>query len=64
MLPEVQGLAKLIKRTTRNKTRALFEEFSIPLQEEKPSLMAKRANTCKRVKLEAMAVGTRDCFTM
>ena len=40
-----KDLDKLIKRTTRDKKRALLEEFSRPIPEEAPSLMAKRVNT-------------------
>ena len=40
-----KDLDKLIKRTTRDKKRALLEEFSRPIQDETPSLMAKRVNT-------------------
>ena len=38
-------LDKLIKRTTRDKKRALLEQVSRPIQDETPSLMAKRVNT-------------------
>ena len=51
-----KDLAKLIKRTTRDKKRALLEEFSRPVQNETPSLMAKRVNTL--IKLQANRAAT------
>ena len=47
---------KLIKRTTRDKKRALLEEFRRPIQDEMPSLMAKRVNTL--IKPRASRAGT------
>ena len=47
---------KLIKSTTRDKKKALLEEFSRPVQDETPSLMAKRGN--KLIKLRANRAAT------
>ena len=51
-----KDLDKLIKRTTRDKKRALLEEFSRPVQSETPSLLAKRVNTL--IKLRANRAAT------
>ena len=51
-----KDLDKLIKRTTRDKKRALLEEFSRPVLDESPSLIAKRVN--KFIKLRANRAAT------
>ena len=53
-----KDLDKLIKRTTRDKKRALLEEFSRPIQDETPSLMAKRVNTLIKMRANRAATAT------
>ena len=53
-----KDLDKLIKRTTRDKKRALLEEFSCPIQDEAPSLMAKRVNTLIKLRANRAATAT------
>ena len=53
-----KDLDKLIKRTTRDKKRALLEEFSRPIQDETPSLMAKRVNTLIKLRANRAATAT------
>ena len=55
---EAGDLDKLIKRTTRDKKRALLEEFSRPIQDEAPSLMAKRVNTLIKLRANRAATAT------
>ena len=47
-----KDLEKLIKRTPRDKKRALLEDFSRPIQDETPFSKAKRVNTL--IKLRAV----------
>ena len=51
-------LVKLIKRTTRDKKKALLEEFSRPIQDEAPSLMAKTVNTLIKLRANRAATAT------
>ena len=53
-----KDLDKLIKRTTRDKKRAVLEEFSRPVQGETPSLMAKRVNTLIKLRANRAATAT------
>ena len=53
-----KALVKLIKRTTRDKKRALLEEFSRPIQDEASSLMAKRVNTLIKLRANRAATAT------
>ena len=50
-----KNLDELIKRKTRDKKRALLEEFSRPVQDETTSLIAERVNTL--IKLRANRAG-------
>ena len=51
-------LDKLIKRTTRDKKRALLEQFSPPIQDETPSLIAKTVNTLIKLRANRAATAT------
>ena len=53
-----KDLDKLIKRTTRDKKRALLEELSRPVQDETLSLMAKRVNTLVKLRANRAATAT------
>ena len=53
-----KDLDKLIKRTTRDKKRALLEEFSRPISDEPPSIMAKRVNTLIKLRANRAATAT------
>ena len=53
-----KDLDKLIKRTTRDKKRALLEEFNRPIQDEAPSPMAKRVNTLIKLRANRAATAT------
>ena len=55
---QYKDLDELIKRTTRDKKRALLEEFSRPVQDETPSLMAKRVNTLIKLRADRAATAT------
>ena len=53
-----KDLDKLIERTTRDKKRALLEEFSGLVQDETPYLMAKRVNTFINLRANRAATAT------
>ena len=53
-----KALVKLIKRTTRDRKRALLEEFRCPVQDETPSLMARRVNTLIKLRANRAATAT------
>ena len=55
-----KDLDKLIKRTTRDKKRTLLEEFSRPIHDETPSLMAKRVNTLIKLRANRAATATEQ----